>query len=517
MTTISGEKPLELSVRNFGPIAEADIELRPLTVFVGPSNTGKSYLATLIYALHQFFATRSGLVGHKNSYGALATSGIQSIYLSEQDIADLYSWADSVWPRLDPTRTPRLLPYECDLPESLSLLVRRAISTTGLETKFLDEELTRCFGTDHVGRLARYPRAVAAEVVLQRSTPRQDDHHTFSLHKIDMAENGTELHRVDNDYMAITVPPDLGRPWFLHPRGSAVAVDANEQDALWLLNIYAGLAVSHGGGPLGLTAYYLPADRAGVMHAHQVAVRGLIASASRVAFRRESPMPVLSGVLGDFMEEIVFLASEIVPPKRGVRDDLALQLENALIGGEIRVDRTQIDYPSLIYRPHAWTRDLPLMNASSMISELAPVILYLRNVVLPSETLIIEEPEAHLHPAAQVEFTRQLASAVKAGIRIIITTHSEWVLEELANLVLMSELPEDRREGLEGADVALSPNDVGAWLFEPDESLDGGTVVREIPLDKEMGNFDSGFGLITTDLYNRYATISNRIEHLKEK
>ncbi len=45
----------KLSVTNFGPIASAEIDLRPLTVFVGPSNTGKSYLAILIYALHRFF------------------------------------------------------------------------------------------------------------------------------------------------------------------------------------------------------------------------------------------------------------------------------------------------------------------------------------------------------------------------------------------------------------------------------------------------------------------------------
>ena len=64
MAATNGEKPLELSVRNFGPIAEADIELRPLSVFVGPSNTGKSYLATLIYALHQFFGAyaQEGLI-----------------------------------------------------------------------------------------------------------------------------------------------------------------------------------------------------------------------------------------------------------------------------------------------------------------------------------------------------------------------------------------------------------------------------------------------------------------------
>ena len=44
-----------LEVRNFGPIASANIDLRPLTVFVGPSNTGKSWLAILIYALHRHF------------------------------------------------------------------------------------------------------------------------------------------------------------------------------------------------------------------------------------------------------------------------------------------------------------------------------------------------------------------------------------------------------------------------------------------------------------------------------
>ena len=42
---------LTVSVENFGPIREGTVELRPLTVFVGPNNTGKSYMAMLIYAV----------------------------------------------------------------------------------------------------------------------------------------------------------------------------------------------------------------------------------------------------------------------------------------------------------------------------------------------------------------------------------------------------------------------------------------------------------------------------------
>ena len=64
MTTLPTEgESLQLSVSNFGPIVKAEMDLRPLTVFVGPSNTGKSYLAILIYALHRFFSNYDSFAG----------------------------------------------------------------------------------------------------------------------------------------------------------------------------------------------------------------------------------------------------------------------------------------------------------------------------------------------------------------------------------------------------------------------------------------------------------------------
>ena len=116
------------------------------------------------------------------------------------------------------------------------------------------------------------------------------------------------------------------------------------------------------------------------MHAHQVAVRGLIAGASRTSLRRDSPIPVLSGVLGDFLEQLVGLASNGSYREHGIHDDLAVKLEQSLMRGAVRVEHSQIDYPAFVYRPSGWRRDLPLMNASSMVSELAPVVLYLRHV-----------------------------------------------------------------------------------------------------------------------------------------
>ena len=190
---------------------------------------------------------------------------------------------------------------------------------------------------------------------------------------------------------------------------------------------------------------------------------------------------------------------------------MARQLEENVLGGAINVDVSETGYPSFLYRPDGWRHDLPLMNASSMVSEVAPVVLYLRNVVQIGDTLIVEEPESHLHPAKQVELTHHLAAAVHAGVRVVLTTHSEWVLEALANLVRLSGLPKSKQRGIAGAEHALSTDQVGAWMFKA-KLRPKGSVVEEIPLDTDAGTFPAGYGEITESLYNEWATINNRIE-----
>ena len=181
-----------------------------------------------------------------------------------------------------------------------------------------------------------------------------------------------------------------------------------------------------------------------------------------------------------------------------------------MLGGVVRVDRSEfINYPRFTYRPDGWQNDLPLMNASSMVSELAPVVLYLRHIVRPGNVLIIEEPESHLHPAMQVEFTRQLARLIQYGYRVIITTHSEWVLEELSNIVQRSRLPEKDRTAVSQSDAALSPEQVGVWLFRPRRRPRGSEIV-EIHLD-ESGLYPSGYDDVAVALHNDWASISDRI------
>lgn len=494
MTTTSNAKSLELTVANFGPIAEASIEMRPMSVFVGPSNTGKSYMAALIYALHRFF----------NGYSVNAN------YNSAHD-------ARSLVEKFGMTRMQEML-WELETAPSLELqepvatLVRQSLNDVAQLGKILDSEITRCFGIGKAQNLIRYSSGGRAGFSLRGNTSTETGRNEPFEYNATVKRE-TKL----NASIPSTMPMRIERAniafptvnWIFSPEGQMKGTE--ERVMTGFVKTFASACIPSIVGPLARPAHYLPADRAGVMHAHQVAVRGLIAGASRTALRPDSPMPVLSGVLGDFMEQLVALADSSRQAQDEDYDHLAQNLEQTLLRGAVRVEQSPINYPSFVFQPNGWKRDLPLMNASSMVSELAPVVLYLRHVVQPGDLLIIEEPESHLHPAMQVEFTRQLAAAVQSGVRILITTHSEWVLEELANLVRLSELPEERRDGIDDEDIVLSPDQVGAWFFEPNSGGNGSTV-REISLDTESATFPAGFGLVTEALYNRWSEISTRIE-----
>ena len=75
INNIHQDPKVNISVKNFGPISEANIDLRPLTVFIGPSNTGKTYFSTQIYALHSIFNGFSEL-GFLSPFGPTGFMGL---------------------------------------------------------------------------------------------------------------------------------------------------------------------------------------------------------------------------------------------------------------------------------------------------------------------------------------------------------------------------------------------------------------------------------------------------------
>ncbi|WP_437775742.1 AAA family ATPase [Sorangium sp. So ce1097] len=78
---------------------------------------------------------------------------------------------------------------------------------------------------------------------------------------------------------------------------------------------------------------------------------------------------------------------------------------------------------------------IDLYNASSSIKQLAPLLLYLRFRAAPNDFLIIDEPEMGLHPESQARVLEALAILVNLGVRVLVTTHSPYIMAHLNNLV----------------------------------------------------------------------------------
>ena len=285
--------------------------------------------------------------------------------------------------------------------------------------------------------------------------------------------------------------------------------DEDDEELEWLVTSLTEAQFRSILGPLGQNAFYLPADRTGVMHSHQVVVSTLVQSAATAGLRPSTNIPMLSGVLADFLNHLIGISGARGRRPRKTDPALAAPIERNLIEGAVRMERNETGYPSFAYRPKGWKIDLPLMRASSMVSELAPVVLYLRHLVRSGDVLIIEEPESHLHPAMQAAFARELARLVGAGIRVVMTTHSEWFLEQIGNLVRLSTLSAKQRDGIKGADVALHSDDVGAWLFKPSAEHKG-SVVEEVVLDPDTGLYSTDYDAVSEALYNDSAAIFNR-------
>ncbi len=284
-------------------------------------------------------------------------------------------------------------------------------------------------------------------------------------------------------------------------RESAIRIDS-------FVSALGSVVLSSLVAPLHLNAVYLPADRTGIMQAHRVVVSSLIANASSAGLGPVGPAQTMTGVLADFLTHLVNM-NPVEDPSKCTLKDRAGDIE-AILSGSVAMHRSPVvNYPQFTYRPEGWETDLTLANASSMVSDLAPLVLFLRHRVEPGNTLIVEEPESHLHPAKQVELTRQLVKLVHAGVRVVVTTHSEWLLEELANVVKRSLLPEDARERHANADASLRGDQVGVWLFEPTRRS-GGSVVREARID-DSGLFPDGFDEVARALHNDWARMGNDI------
>jgi predicted ATPase len=106
-----------------------------------------------------------------------------------------------------------------------------------------------------------------------------------------------------------------------------------------------------------------------------------------------------------------------------------------IIGGNYVVTRDE----ELYYVPkNGKSVKLSMDESSSAVRSLLDIGFYLRHEAQPGDLLMVDEPELNLHPENQRRVARLFARLVNIGIKVFITTHSDYIVKELNTLIMLN-------------------------------------------------------------------------------
>ena len=193
----------------------------------------------------------------------------------------------------------------------------------------------------------------------------------------------------------------------------------------------------------------------------------------------------LTGMYSEFQKAIQTMLMA-KPNRLELPDELSSLIRDVLDG---HVERREGQY---IYSTNG--EEMPLSAAAASVRELASLEFLVNNTDISTVSLMIDEPEAHLHPLKQRMMADILSCMVEAGSFVQITTHSDYFLRRINELVLKYELREDLKEKDEysryvalceylhdNPNLVLDPSKVSAYLLKRTE--DNRSVVIKQNID----------------------------------
>jgi hypothetical protein len=422
---------LRIEIENFGPIASGSFELRPLTLFIGPNNAGKSYAATLAHSIVQ----------------AMPAGGV-----------------------------PGVLFFRFRSEEKAPLTIRELVNWL-FSTEYLEKEV--------LGRLQNYFSCEDLRVLISWFASK--DGVRVRVYSHDAEDGWIFLEGKGSRWSVQGKAPRLPD---LEGRQETKGVLL---DALW--RVWRDITETMG---LPEDSYYLPAARSGVLQGWRALTAEAVRRVSRWAGIEEIRVPALPGLIGEFLEELIHasegLASEGLR-RRSRMGEGASPFQSALevLEGDLLKGTVDFSYPDgvpvpeIVYRTRVKRKklEIPIQRASSTVGELAPLVLWIKYLLRPGGMLVIEEPEAHLHPENQRRVARALVRLVRAGVTVLCTTHSPLILHQVSNHILASRADPARRKelGFTEEDL-LREEEVGAYLFRMREDGRGSEIQ---PLRIELG------------------------------
>jgi predicted ATPase len=377
--------PTRISVKDFGPIKEANIDLARLTVLMGPDNTGKSYLTVLMPVIEELIRNwryAQALMSPTNYTFTLKDFELQ-LNVMLYDILHIF--------------------YSVE-PEEL---IRRGAEKAEIKFELRSKE----------------GQAVELEV------------------QIDKSGVNSKLHGFDELFKGSKAP----------------AIDP---------------------------VVYIPAERAGIMRALKQFLRLLLAMSLLSAPLHKRKVQLMSerirlpGVSMFFLEQLLGVEKFTKKERERAFTAPALELlEEGVLGGRLEMHEDL----SVRYYPIGAERPIDLINASAMVSELSAIYL-LSGTLKKDWWMVVEEPEAHVHPEGQATIARYFAMLARLGVNVMATTHSDVIALKLAQMVGLTGLSPEERErlGYRG-DEYLTKEELALYSFEPTED---GSIARKIEVSE---------------------------------
>ena len=379
---------MKFHFQHIGPIDTADLELGDLTIIVGRNNTGKTYL---VYTM----------------YGFLRTWASDWYPPADSLLGQLGDFLNSeVGSRLQVDRQMIHRHRHRAIKQAASRFSEKSISQvfSSPRSAFADARLSveLSAGLPSNGKSFPLSPADGLRVTAQYGKDR--------IHLQLASRAGTTAGRTTAIALANTVAlPDVPKPFVLSAERFGIALFYKELDftksrLVEMLQQIDDQQFRAGRTPL------LVVDRI----------------ASRYA------MPVKDNV--DFTRSI----ENILHQEGDFFSDKLHDEVKALMSGYYTSTDGVIRFKSKARKHGAF--DIPLHIASSSARGLSDLYFYLRHVASSNDVLFIDEPETHLDTANQVRLARVIARLVGAGLKVLVSTHSDYLIKEINNLVMLDHL-----------------------------------------------------------------------------
>jgi hypothetical protein len=495
---------MKFTFKNLGKLDEAIVDLKDFNLICGENNTGKTYLLYSMYGFLEFWRSKDWDILPQNLFDTLKEQ--RKIEIPFEEI-------------LNKERLNKIL-------KEVGSQYQNAYISSDFKApkKFFESTIITPYLTDEdLGEIkAKY------NLMQER---------TLHFNKVEANSENSDL---ENPIITIKIKVSLGNLTIALSKENLSFGDSfviRRVIESWLKGDILGCA-------LPIVSSFCTSERTGIITFQKQLNRAtlkMMRMIEEASFKKDSDL-IEHLIKNDdalypkpIMDELDFIQIEL-PKYMEQQSKLSLEETpafikelNEILGGELIFNASQDE---ILFQPKGTTQKKAFKThlvSSSVRSLINSYFYLLKNGVKGNQILMIDEPEMNLHPKNQRAMARFLASLVNQGIKVMVSTHSDYLVRELNHLTALHKFQDQDSVKTYLADeknpyseeVLISPDQVGLYYTTEDSVLKKGNKIKSkgIVLKKvepnAYGAFDvDSFDCELQDLNQTGETIVNLIHPL---